>query len=56
MDNKKIDKLGTDKYSNIKNKLRGNKPEIDSVQMYVVHGFTVNDLKLPVWKDDTKFE
>ena len=56
MDNKKIDKLGTDKYSNIKNKLRGNKPEIDSVQMYVIHGFTVNDLKLPVWKDDTKFE
>lgn len=52
MDDEKTDKIGTDKYSNIKNKLPGDRPEIDSVQMFVVHGTIVSDLKLPKWHDD----
>ena len=56
MDDKKIDKFGNDKYSNIKNKLPGNKPKIDNVQIYVVHGSMTYDLKIPKWKDDTKFQ
>ena len=56
MDDKKTDKLGTDKYSNIKNKLPGNRPKINSVQMYVVHGTMVNDLKLPKWKNNIEFK
>ncbi len=56
MDDKKTDKLGTDKYSNFKNKLPGNRPKVDSVQMYVVHGTMVNDLKLPRWKNNIEFK
>jgi len=52
MDTIKIDKLGIDKYSSIKNKLPGGRPKIDEIQMYVSQGTIVNDLKLLEWKDN----
>ena len=50
INHQKIERLGFDKYSNIKNKLPGGRPKIDSFQMHVVHGAMTHNLKLPIFK------
>ena len=50
INHQKIERLGFDKYSNIKNKLPGGRPKIDSFQIHVVHGAMTHNLKLPIFK------
>ncbi len=50
MDIVKESRIGIDKYFNIKNKLPGNRPKIDQVQMYVFQGKLKDNLLIRPWK------